>query len=217
MMDMKPYQKILVFGGSFDPPHVAHVQLPAMAMEAIEANAVAYVPAASQPLKQDVLQSPAEHRLAMLRLAVADVPHAVVLTDEIDRAKSGSQTKPSYTVDTLETLRDQFSEKISLRLLIGTDQMQVFDQWQSPDRVIELAEPLVILRAPQTPVSAMDMLPKGYDRHEWVQRLIELPPIELSSTEIRNRVASRESISDMVDPAVERYIHRHHLYEMPIP
>lgn len=214
-MDMESHQKILVFGGSFDPPHVAHVQLPTMAMEAIGANAVAYVPAAAQPLKQDVLQSPADHRLAMLRLAVADVPHAIVRTDEIDRATSGSQTKPSYTVDTLEVLRDQFGEKISMRLLIGTDQMQVFDQWRSPSRVVELAEPLVMLRAPQTPVAAMGMLPKGYDYHEWAQRLIKLPPIELSSTEIRKRVASRKPISDMVNPAVERYIHRHHLYEMP--
>ena len=135
-MDLRSCHKIVLFGGSFDPPHNAHVQLPRTVMRAIGADAVAYIPAAVPPLKINPVRTPAHHRLAMLRLAVADQSHAVVLTDEIDRAKDG---RPSYTVDTLEALRCRLGDGVEMRLLIGADQVQLFDRWRRPDRIEALA------------------------------------------------------------------------------
>src|SRR4051794_21810764 len=93
----------LIFGGTFDPPHLAHLILPMLAKEAVNAGAVWYVPAGVSPFKTARKSSAASHRVAMLRLALADVPWARVLTQEVDRAVLSSG-KPTFTVDTLEDL-----------------------------------------------------------------------------------------------------------------
>ena len=84
MSDLSVYRKVVLFGGSFDPPHVAHVMLSTLVMEALGADAVAYIPAGRSPFKIEQPQTAAKHRLAMLRLCTAHLPHAIVLTDEIE-------------------------------------------------------------------------------------------------------------------------------------
>jgi len=84
-MDLSRCDKVIVYGGSFDPPHVGHVVLPMLAMEAVGADAVAYIPAGNPPHKQGATQAPAKDRLAMLRGALEGLAWAQVLTLEIDR------------------------------------------------------------------------------------------------------------------------------------
>jgi len=208
-MDLSQCSKIIVFGGSFDPPHIAHVRLPQLAMQTIDAQAVVYIPTARQPLKTDRQAAAGEHRLAMLQLALAREPHAVILTDELDRA---SDDRPSYTVETLEALAKRLGADVVMRLLIGADQVRQFDRWHDPQRIIELAEPLVMLRPPDTADRLLESLPGGYDPEQWRGRIIELPLMEVSATEIRRRVAAGESIEGLTPPAVERYITEHGLY-----
>lgn len=202
-------QDIILFGGSFDPPHVGHVALPVAARAAVGAEWLAYVPAARAPHKLDKVQTDPAHRLAMLRLAVEDLDDAVVLTDELDRAADGV---PSYTVDTLEHLRETFPAGATMRLLIGADQVRIFDQWREPQRIIELAEPLVMVRPPDTKASLLASLPDDEARSAWERRLVDVPAMDISSTQIRERVARGESIKGRVCPAVEDYIHEHGLY-----
>ncbi len=111
MLDLSGYRRLLIYGGSFDPPHVGHVQLPWAVAEVLRADAVVYVPAGRAPHKLDKRQTDAEHRLAMLRLALQDPPAGLgeqqavarlVLEEEIERAADG---RPSFTVETLESLR----------------------------------------------------------------------------------------------------------------
>jgi len=222
-MDLRTCKKIVLFGGSFDPPHLAHMKLPMIAMNVIGADAVAYIPAGNQPFKRHTRQTPARHRLAMLRLALQDVPNATILTDEITRAtQSPSENAPrktnspidppTYTVDTLEALRKQLGPDVELRLLVGGDQLKVFDAWHQPERIIELAQPLVMVRPPDTHDSLLGALPKGYDPRRWAGRLIDLPPIDISSTQIRSLVAQGKPIDPWVTKPVEDYIHRHGLY-----
>jgi len=206
-MNLNQYKRLLIYGGSFDPPHVAHIMLPQLAREAIGAEAVAYVPCASQPLKQDVTQTPAKHRLAMLRLAVAEQPNAIVLTDEIDRA---SNEIPSYTVDTLKGIRSRFAG--NLRLLIGTDQLAQFDKWHQYEQIIELAEPAVLIRPPGTADGVLDHLPDGFNKQEWVSRLVVAPQLDISSTQMRQRISAGKSIDGWSAPRVIKYIRRHGLY-----
>ena len=203
------YKHIILFGGSFDPPHVAHVALPMAARLALGAEVVAYVPAAKAPHKLDKVQTDPKHRLAMLRLALGGVKHAEILTDEIDRAAGG---KPSYTIDTLTTLRKKLGDDVKLRLLIGADQVRIFDQWREPKRIIELAEPLVMVRPPDTRELLLASLPDDKARTAWASRLVDVPAVDVSSTQIRERVARGEPITGMVDDAVERYIYQHGLY-----
>lgn len=206
---LKDIQHIILFGGSYDPPHVAHVTLPMAAREAVGADLVAYVPAARAPHKLDKVQTDPVHRLAMLRLALDGVEHTAVLNDELDRAADGS---PSYTVDTLKAIRLRLPEGAKMRLLIGADQVRIFEKWREPKRVIELAEPLVMVRPPDTRESLLASLPDDRVRAQWASRLVDVPVMDISSSMIRSRVAAGEPITGMVDPAVERYIREHRLY-----
>lgn len=208
-MDLSRCQRLIVFGGSFDPPHLAHAKLPRLVLRAIDADAIAYIPAARQPLKLDQAQTPAIHRLAMLRLALADVPATIILTDEMDRAGDG---KPSYTVNTLQHLRHRLDSGAQMRLLIGADQLRLFDQWQSYEQVIALAEPVVMLRPPDTRETLLDQLPAGFDPGAWAQRIISVPQMQISSQAIRKRVSRRQTIADLVHPNVGTYIVEHGLY-----
>ncbi|MBB6428411.1 nicotinate (nicotinamide) nucleotide adenylyltransferase [Algisphaera agarilytica] len=199
--DLTPYRRLLIFGGSFDPPHVAHVDLPRRVASAIGADVVAYIPAGKAPHKLDKQQTDPAHRLAMLRLALAEEPHILVLTDELDRVADG---RPSYTVDTLEALKQRLHPDAEMRLLIGTDQVAIFEKWYQWERVIELAEPVVMMRPPETPRD----LPE-----DWRQRVVEVPITDVSSTAVRERVAAGQSLDGWVHPGVADYIQEHGLYQ----
>jgi len=212
-MDLKAYKKIIVFGGSFDPPQLAHVQLPAMVLRAIRAQVVAYVPVARQPLKPEGPTASAEHRLEMLRLALADASHAVIWTDELDRAQDSSLYGPSYTVDTIERMRQQVGEKPEIRFLIGADQVHQFHKWYAWQRLIKMAEPIIMLRPPETQASLLASLPAQLDKEQWQRYFIDVPTVSTSSTQIRQRCAQKQSITGLVPPAVEKYIGDRGLYQ----
>lgn len=192
---------ILIYGGALDPPHNAHVRLPELVRQALGADVIYYIPAARPPLKSSPVDASADDRVAMLRLALRDQPRAQVLTDELDRAGDG---RPSYTVDTLEGLRQRLGPHVRMRLLIGADQARQFEQWRDWRRVVELAEPVVMLRPPDTRESLSA---------EWRDRVVEVPVMDVSSTEIRRRVAAGESIDQWVPPAVLDYIRDRGLYK----
>ena len=208
MHDLTRYNTILLFGGSFDPPHWAHTALPRLVAEHIGADVVAYLPAGRAPHKLDREQTDPQHRLAMLRLALADEPGAIVLTDEIDRAPG----EPSYTVDTLARLQERVGPDTKLRLLFGGDQLRIFDTWREPERVVALAQPVVMVRPPDSAASLLAALPDDAAREQWASRLVEVPQLEISSTMIRERVGRGEAIDDLVAPDVAAYIDEHGLY-----
>lgn len=212
-MNLLEAQSVIVFGGTFDPPTLAHVKLPLYVREKLDYDLVAYVPAARSPHKPDQEPAPAEHRVEMLELALKGVGEAKVLTEEIDRAEAG---QPSYTVDTLETLRDYLAPDTQLRLLIGSDQVLSFSKWKAPERIVELADPLGMIRPPETRESLLAQLPEQ-QRGFWAHRLIEVPAMELSSSDARRRVAEGKPLRDLVPPAVEQYIRKNKLYRNATP
>ena len=188
----------LIFGGSFDPPHRAHVELPRLVAEAIDADLIVYVPAGRAPHKLDRKQTDPMHRLAMLRRAVEGIPDAVVWPGEIERAGDG---RPSYTVETLETLRGLMPIDAVPRLLIGSDQVAIFETWKDWRRIVELAEPVVMVRPPDR----VDDLPAA-----WRGRVVELPAMDVSSTRLRE--AGRVGWGQDLAPGVAGYIEKHGLY-----
>jgi nicotinate-nucleotide adenylyltransferase len=209
--DLARCRRIVIYGGSFDPPHRAHIELPEAARVALDADVVAYVPAAKAPHKLDRVQTDPKHRLAMLRLAVQGAPRAVVLTDEIDRGDAG---EPSYTVDTLEALRRRLGSAPpgpELRLLIGADQVRIFDTWRESGRIVELAEPAVMLRPPDT----ADALLSPFDAAQqgaWRRRIVDVPALDVDSTTLRRQIAAGEDVSEWIPPAVLAYIKKHAIY-----
>jgi nicotinate-nucleotide adenylyltransferase len=199
---------ILIFGGTFDPPHLAHTMLPPLAAAQLGCSRIIYVPAAINPLKLDTPPTAAHHRLAMLRLAVRPIPGSEISTTELDRAG------PSYMIDTLETLANK-AENAKLFLLIGADQALDFHRWREWPRVIDLARPAVMIRPPWTRESLEHALRERFDPREatqWLMWTLDLPRVEANATEIRRRLATGGDTSDMLDPSVRDYIEQHGLY-----
>ncbi len=199
---------ILIFGGTFDPPHIAHVKLPPLAADQLRCERIIYVPAAINPLKADTPPTASHHRLAMLQLAVRDVPRAEVSTIELDRAG------PSYMVDTLEAFRDSFGQT-PMYLLIGADQAVEFHKWRRWDRIVELARPAVMIRPPwdqHTFESAVRERYSGEEAERWTNWTLDLPRIDVNATEVRRRLAAGRDVRDMLRPQVLAYIDKHLLY-----
>ncbi|HBS28662.1 MAG TPA: nicotinate (nicotinamide) nucleotide adenylyltransferase, partial [Phycisphaerales bacterium] len=178
-------RSVLLFGGSFDPPTLAHTRLPPRVRDALGLDWALYLPAARSPLKSAAPGASAQDRLDMLAAALAGAERCSIGTLELDRGDA----EPSYTVDTLRTLRRALGPSVTLRLLIGTDQAAQFHRWREPREVLALAEPVVITRPD---AGADGALPASMaerwrpdEMAAWRRRLVRVPPIDASSTEAR--------------------------------
>ena len=189
--------RIGIFGGSFDPVHNAHVALARLALAALRLDDLVWVPA-GRPWQKLRAVTPAAQREAMVRLAIEGEPRFSVSSVEIER--SG----PSYTVDTVRELQSQ-RPGAKWYLVIGQDQYAGFHSWHRWQELLGLVT-LAIANRPDAPLSA-DPQVLGVP-HE----AVALPMMDISSTDIRERIASGQGIGDLVPAAVARYIARHHLY-----
>jgi nicotinate-nucleotide adenylyltransferase len=213
-------RRILVFGGTFDPPHLAHALLPAQAAKQLDCDLILYIPAAINPLKISGPHASGEQRLAMLVIALADVPNAKISTIELDRPG------PSYTIDTLLALRDEYrceatsstSQGIpEFRLLIGCDQAVEFHRWKQWREIVKIAAPVVMLRPPWNEESFKAALRESYSADEvnqWMKWTLRLPLMDISGTEIRQRLkpGDDQTLREILDPAVLNYIRQNRLY-----
>ena len=190
--------RIGLLGGSFDPPHNGHLLIASDAYDALSLDRVVFVPAAVQPLKAGLTIASAAQRLAMVQLLVARDPRFDVSTMEIDRGGL------SYTVDTLTALSGLWPNA-QLFWLVGADVIQSFAKWREPERIAELATLVVLRRAGDGAGPDLGSLPGA-------PRLLESRRIDISSTEIRERVKSGKSIRGFVPESVAAYIAVHRLY-----
>lgn len=206
-------RSVLLFGGLFDPPHIAHVRLAVQARdEALGPDTyLVYVPAARSPHKAAGPAANDRHRLAMLALALDEVPRCAVWTDEIDRGGS------SFWIDTLGRARSLLGPHVSQRFLIGADQAAAFDRWRDFRGILALADPLVLLREPMLSTHALlgRMRATGSwseaDLARWSGFVWDGSVASASSTESRSQVVAGELLAD-IDPRVREYIERHGLY-----
>ncbi len=207
-------RSVIVFGGAFDPPHVGHIELPIEARQRTQADWLLYVPAATPPLKDSQPSASTQDRLAMLRLALRNTKGASVTDVEI--ARGGV----SYTIDTLRELRKYLGANVSLRLLIGADQAAAFHRWRSFREIIEIAEPIVMLRSPvQTSDELVETLGdhwSGVELERWREWAIKLNPCQANSTRVRQLLTEQgvesAEIQRNLPTAVLGYIEEHRLY-----
>jgi nicotinate-nucleotide adenylyltransferase len=204
-------QRLGIFGGAFDPPHLAHVALVEAAMSQLQLDAVRVLPTGQAWHKPRQL-SDAAHRLAMTRLAFAHLPQVVV--DEREILRSG----PSYTVDTLHELQTEYPHA-QLYLLIGDDQRRALPSWH---QIGEIARIAIICAA------GRDMAVRAWNEESGTPttsptlpdtlqariRTLDMPLMPHSATDIRVLAATDQALTGLVSPAVERYIHEHHLYRL---
>ncbi len=193
--------KIGVFGGSFDPVHLGHLRVAETCRQAVPLDLVLFVPAAAQPLKpQGPIASPED------RVAGAGAAMRKCSTLEIERGGI------SYTVDTLRELQSRCEED-ELVLILGRDAVQDLPSWREPEAITRLATLVVVNRpgAALVPESPGWMGEAGLSQPP---RLIQvaMEPIDISSSEIRDRIARGESIDEFVPPAVAAYMETKGLY-----
>ena len=194
-----------VLGGTFDPIHNGHLAVAEEARIQLNLAEVLYVVAGQPWLKPDSPVAAAEHRVKMVRLALAAKPYFRVSTTEIERAG------PTYTVDTMAELKAQFGARNKLFFILGWDSLAEFPRWKEPSRLIKICRLVAVPRPGSScpDLQALEAAVPGLS-----QRLIFLnkPQIDISATAIRSRVAQGLPIDHLIPKAVDEYIKRHKLY-----
>ncbi len=190
-------KRIGIFGGTFNPPHIAHKIAAEYCREELNLDKVVFIPSGNHPLKNSI---EAKHRYNMAVRAFCCDDNFEVSDIEVNNS-----SKKSYTVDTLQELKETAFSESSLVLLIGADNLLELHKWKEPHRLFELAEVAAMYRP-------------GYEftdiENEFLKkaRIVEIPLLEISSTMIRGRIANGLSVKYMIDHEVEKYISENKLY-----
>lgn len=201
-MSVKP-KRLGVFGGAFDPPHLAHRALAEVAMVQLQLDELRVLPTGQAWHKTRQL-TPAHHRLAMAQLAFADLPGLVLDDREIRRAG------PSYTLDTLRELQAEQADA-ELFLVMGKDQADALPTWRNWQEIVRLAIICVADRDGLTGKETRFVPPA-----EMAVRFhkLHMPAMDISATGIRSRIATHQGVAPLVSAPVARYIAHHHLYSI---
>lgn len=189
--------RIGIFGGSFNPVHHGHLITALSVLEKRKLDKIIFMPCFISPHKVQQNENSPESRLEMLRLAVEDFP-AFGFSDFEIRAGG-----VSYTVDTLRALKKTFDE---IELIIGYDNLLVFDKWKEPEEIINLAKLVVLKRKVDS---------EGHSRNQFFSKAVFVDSllIEISSSDIRRRVKENLPINFLVPQKVMEYIYQLNLYK----
>jgi nicotinate-nucleotide adenylyltransferase len=183
--------RIGLLGGTFDPIHNGHIAIAKTAIQQLKLDKLLLIPAGNPWQKSEFSES--KHRLEMVKKAGNDLEKVEVSDIEVNK------TGPTYTFETLQELHKKYPNS-ELILILGSDAVAGFDTWKEPNLVKTLARIYVVQRA-------------GDFTQDWHFDRIQMPPIEISSTEIREKVKNNESISELVPKSVNEYISANGLYK----
>jgi|YNPMSStandDraft_2_1061718.scaffolds.fasta_scaffold00033_20 nicotinate-nucleotide adenylyltransferase len=189
--------KIGLFGGSFDPIHNGHLITAMYLLETYELNKIIFIPCYISPHKLDKKYAPEEYRLNMILAAIKGIDFFEASDIEIKKKEI------SYTIDTLQELKKIYLND-DLYLIIGYDNLLVFDKWKDPDEIFKLAKVIALRR-----ISSFQEA-----NHEYFKKAIiaNAPIIQISSSEIRERIKNGKTIKFLVPDSVADYIKANKLY-----
>ena len=201
-------RRVGLMGGTFDPVHYGHLVVAEEVYSVLDLAEMLFVPVGQPPHKPNRVVTGAQHRLAMLELAIVGNPHFSISRVDLDRPG------PSYTVETLRLLREQWGELTALYFVIGWDSLEDLLTWYDPAGILQQLSYLVAVRRP------------GYNERDGYrdsletrlpgvkQRLLVVPApqFDISSTDLRQRVAEKRPIKYQVPESVEQYIKQYNLY-----
>ena len=197
--------RVGILGGTFDPVHIGHLIVAESVRIDLGLDEVLFVPAGQPWLKVDRDITPAVHRMEMVRLAILGNANFKLSKVEVER--SG----PSYTIDTVIELRNLLGAQVDLFFILGFDALAQLPQWKEPKKLIELCKLAVVPRVNLNPPNLNDLersIPGVSDRVKYVAT----PLIDISSSQIRERIAQGLSIRYLVPEKVEEYIAKYRLY-----
>lgn len=202
-------KRIGIMGGTFDPIHYGHLVIAEEVRVTCELNEMVFVPAGQPPHKQGDIVTAAHQRLAMLELAIASNPHFSISLVDMERAG------PSYTVETLQLLRQQWGQETTFYFVIGWDSLEEFHTWYEPAAILEQLAHLVAVHRPGYTARQNELGHLEERFPTFKQRLLTMaaPQLEISATDLRQRIATGRPIKYQTPEAVEHYIIQHKLYQ----
>ncbi len=193
-----PIERLGVMGGTFDPIHLGHLIAASEALHELRLDCVLFVPA-GRPWQKGTF-APAEDRYSMTVLAAASHERFAVSRLELDRGG------PTYTVDTMEQLKDFYGDGVALYFIVGRDALAKLGTWHRVERLASLVELVAVSR----PEAGEDTAPLA---ESWPSVVyLDIPEVAISSTEIRERIGAGRPIDYLVPTEVEDYIRRNGLY-----
>ncbi len=190
--------KLGLYGGAFDPPHTGHLTIAEGVRQVLDLDRILFIPYAAGPHRTEAPVAGGEHRLAMLQACLAEVEDLAV--DDRELRRGGL----SWMIETIRELAAAYPDS-ELFLVIGADQVEIFSSWREWREIIDLARPVVVGRPGH---EAGGGPPELRDR----MVTVDLPPMHLSSSEVRRRLSEGLSVRHLVPEAVLRYIQEHDLY-----
>lgn len=199
-------RKVGIIGGTFNPIHTGHLILAEAAYEAFDLDEVLFVPTGISNLKDPSIILDKKTRIALTGEAIGENPHFALSTIETDRPGK------SYTYETLELLNKEYPDS-EYYLIIGADSLFQLEEWKRPADIMKNSVILAAKRKGATTQELLDRIDELKEKYEADIRLLPCTYIDISSTEIRERIKAGKSIRYLVPQVTEKYIRKHHLYE----
>jgi len=198
--------KLGVFGGTFDPIHLGHLIVAEFFRETFRMDRVLFIPAGEPWFKTGQYVTDGKHRLEMVKLAIAENPHFAA--SDVELRRDGT----TYTFDTLTALREELGDDTEFTVILGIDALNELHRWQRAVDVLNMATIVGVARPGATEMdsAALDTIREGASGEVTI---VNGPLIDISATDIRQRVAEGSSIKYRVPQAVDEYIYRHGLYQ----
>lgn len=198
-------KQIGLYGGTFDPIHFGHINLALEILEKHHLDEVWFCPAKISPHRKEKDQTPAEHRLEMVKIAVADIPKFKVIDIEIKREG------PSYTIDTLQQLIEKYGKKCQFSLILGDDCLKSFLQWRDPEAIVGLV-PILIGNRNKLPIDW-----KAFPRNSKIVKslkkgITKTRLLDISATDLRDRLKKGLYCGHFLPRKVVDYIYQNRLY-----
>jgi nicotinate-nucleotide adenylyltransferase len=197
--------KIGILGGTFDPVHLGHLTIADTALQQLGLNRVFFLPAGRPWLKADKSIALTVHRKTMIEIAIADHPAFELSTIELERKGA------TYTAETLVVMRSTMEKNAEIFFLLGWDSLAQLPQWKRPAEIVKMCRLVAFTRSRMSSpdLQALEQEVPGVARSTI---MLDIPPIDISSSEIRDRVLRGLPIKGMVPAGVEEYIKVHRLY-----
>jgi nicotinate-nucleotide adenylyltransferase len=201
-------RRVGLLGGTFDPIHYGHLVIAEEVRTVLHLAEMVFVPAGHPPHKPGRIVTEAQHRLAMLELAIASNPHFTISLVDLERPG------PSYTVETLQVLRQQWGAQTAIYFVIGGDSLEDLLAWYDPAGILQQLTALVAVQRPgyEEAVGYRDTLEARLPGISQRLIMVQAPQLDISATDLRRRVAEGRPIKYQTPEAVERYIIEYGLY-----
>ncbi len=202
-------QRLGIFGGTFNPPHKGHIYIAIEAMKGAGLDKMLFVPCGNPPHKSVDGDVSPKHRFEMTRLVIADYPDFEITDLEI------RSNEPSYTLKTLEELKNSYPEA-KLCFVVGGDSLRDMKDWYHPEKIFKLAE-IVALRRGGIDDSIFESSIEFYkEKYDAEITPVDILPMDISSSDVRKKIAIGCDVSDLVNQSVLEYIKKFEIYKEKI-